>query len=307
MQQDQATTAVLEYVQDAGNPLIAVVGPTASGKTGCSIQIAQSLAKHGKQVEIVNADSRQLYRLLDIGTAKITEAEMQGIQHHMIDVLDPTEEATAGWFQAEATDIIDQIRKRGNVPMLVGGSMLYISTIIDGLHMPPVVAEDVRKRIEAEYDVDQGATLYAKLEQQDSEAAERLHQNNKPRLIRAMEILECADEAHMRSERPVEDLYIFGLQWERETLVDRINARAAEMMRGGWIEEMQSLLDKGFSSEDPAMKSHGYREIIAHLESGGHEPIDKLTERIAAKTRQYAKRQMTWWRGDPRIQWVQMG
>ncbi len=288
-------------------PLVVVIGPTASGKTAFALELAHYFAKHGnKHAEIINADSRQVYSMMDIGTAKVTIEEMEGIPHHLLSELQPSEEITASWFQKRAEECIQQIHARGNVPILVGGSMLYVSAVIDGLSFAPAVEPALRSRLEDEYDKDQGVSLYQQLQKQDPETAAAFHSNNKPYVIRAMEILESehipASHFKQREASPY-DLLIFGMLWPREELVERINTRTRALLDAGWIEEVQSLMKAGYASDAPAMKSHGYREVMNFLESGGTD-LDALAEEIAIKTRQYAKRQMTWWKSDPRIVWV---
>ena len=173
------------HVDSSRRPLIVVVGPTASGKTAFSLAIAKHL---GRNAEIINADARQLYRSMDIGTAKIRPEEMQTVVHHLLDVLDPSEEATAAWYKAEATRVINDVVDRGNVPILVGGSMLYISALIDDLQFAPGANAAVRKRLENEYDVDEGTGLYTRLMEIDPETASAFSVRNKPYVVRAMEI-----------------------------------------------------------------------------------------------------------------------
>lgn len=314
-QQSDFRLLVEEFLRVSKNPLIVVLGPTASGKTGFSIRLTHRIASFlGRNAEIVNADSRQLYRHLDIGTAKITEEEMEGVPHHLIDVLDPKEEASAGRYQSEALRHVAGIRKRGNIPLLVGGSMLYISAVIDGLTMAPEADAAVRERLLQEYDRDQGASLHRRLTEIDPESAQGIHPNNKPRLIRAVEIFELThqpkssavprDELRPTEKIPSKDLLIFGIERPREELYERINMRTKEMFSCGWIAEVQDLLDRGYGHDDPGMKSHGYREIMEAILSG--EPINEseLAESIAAQSRHYARRQLSWWRNDLRIRWI---
>lgn len=291
--------------------LLVVIGPTASGKTAYSIRLANELGN----AEIVNADSRQLYKYLNIGTAKITAEEMADIPHHLLDVLDPSEEVTVGWYQKVATQVIEEIQARGNTPILVGGSMLYVSSIIDNLSLAPVADQKLRQKLLDEYDIDDGNTLYKRLQELDPESARVIHQNNKPHLVRAVEICELMNqpkshaipETQRRGGEAIDgkyDVQIFGMEWERPKLVERINKRTKLMFDQGWVDEVQSLLDKGYGPEAPAMKSHGYKEIMRHLTTGEPSSLKELQEVIAAKSRQYAKRQMTWWRTDQRIHWV---
>lgn len=310
---DQWQECSADFLSSAKKPLIVVLGPTASGKTAFSIDVAKFLDVSGKHAEIVNADSRQLYRFMNIGTAKIWPEEMEGIPHHLLDVLDPKEEATAAWYKTEATRVIEDILRRGNIPILVGGSMLYISALLDNLQFVTGADPTLRKKLEQQYDLDGGATLYGRLMEIDPETASVFSKNNKPYVIRAMEILEGTglkpSEAKHKSACPW-NLLIFGMQQPREKLVERINARTQQMFAAGWIDEVRSLIDRGYSVQDPGMTSHGYREIaeaISRAKSKGQSvKIDEelLVTLIAAKTRQYAKRQMTWWKGDQRIQWI---
>lgn len=285
-----------------------VLGPTASGKTALSIDSALYLSSTGSRAEIINADSRQLYRFMDIGTAKIKSEEMNGIPHHLLDVLDPKEEATGAWYKKEATRCIEEILKRGNVPILVGGSMLYISALLDDLQFVEGADPDLRKKLEKDYERDAGASLYQKLREIDPETASAFSIKNKPYVVRAMEIYESTGATPSQAKQTGScpwDLLIFGMQWPREKIVERINLRTKQMFENGWIEEVRSLLDRGYAVSDPGMKSHGYRDIA---EAITHEQLnmsnEQLTDLIAAKTRQYAKRQMTWWKSDPRIQWI---
>ncbi len=287
-------------------PLIVLLGPTASGKTGLSIRIATSLASQQRSAEIINADSRQCYRFLDIGTAKITTKEMQGIPHHLLDVLDPKEECTISWYAREATNMIDAIHSRRNIPMLVGGSMLYISAIIDGLQSMTASDPAIRRRLSEEYDVDQGLALHARLSKVDPESALVIPRQNKVYLLRALEIFETTGKPKSmqksKSSCPY-DLLIFGVDADPEVLRTRINERTAAMLKSGWTEEVQSLLERGYTAEDAGMKSHGYREVIERVKSQDEGQGD-MAEKIASQIRRYAKRQRTWWRGDGRIKWI---
>ncbi len=315
--------ALTFHVRKSAHPLIVVLGPTASGKTAFSLQVAHAVAESRgstelttgsspmRAAEIINADSRQLYRFMDIGTAKIKPEETEGIPHHLLDVLDPKEEATAAWYKAEATRVIHEVLARGNIPILVGGSMLYISALLDDLQFVASGDPVLRQKLEQQYDVDGGVALYARLMEIDPETGSAFSVKNKPYVVRAMEIYESTggkpSQFKQKGECPW-DLLIFGMEWPRENLVERINARTEQMFAGGWVDEVRLLLDRGYSIDDPGMKSHGYREIaekITNSECGmRNAEWKKLHESIAAKTRQYAKRQMTWWKHDQRIHWL---
>ena len=261
------------------------------------------------EVEIINADSRQLYRSMDIGTAKITHAEMRGIPHHLLDCLDPKEEVTAAWYKGEAVRVIDDILHRGHIPMLVGGSMLYLSAIIDNLEFVSESDPELRKKLSEEYDSDQGASLMKKLEELDPETALSIEPRNKVYLLRALEICllqkDKASRAKRKSACPY-DLFIIGITRPREELHRRIGERLHHMFAAGWAEEVRHLLALGYTVNDPGLQSHGYREIAGAISHGQcNSENNLLLEEIAAKTRQYAKRQMTWWRRDERIRWIE--
>lgn len=296
---------VKDHCDRSDHPVVVVLGPTASGKTAFSVELAKYIGG-----EVLNGDSRQLYKHLDIGTAKITEEEMKAVPHHLFDVLDPKDEATVGWYQKEADAAIQQLHSRGVVPIVVGGSMLYISAITDGLTLAPPADPEVRERLEKEYDDDDGVTLHKRLGELDPEVAARVHPNNKPRLVRALEIFEISPVENPKEElwkAPEDSRYnvlILGISKPREESVVKINNRCKAMFEHGWVEEVQKLVDAGYTASDPAMKSTGYREIIEYIASGKEEPLAELQERIAAKTRQYARRQMTWWKRDDRIVWI---
>ncbi|MCB9808414.1 tRNA dimethylallyltransferase [Candidatus Peribacteria bacterium] len=237
---------ISDHLKDAEHPLIVILGPTASGKTGFSIEVAKWL----QNADIINADSRQLYRGMDIGTAKITLEQMQGIPHHLLDVLDPREQSTAGGYKKAAEAIIDEIIEQEKVPVLVGGSMLYIAAITDGLSFDP------SKR----------------------------------------------DELRSPESKCKYDLLIIGLGKKRDEVVEKINNRTSLLFDAGWVDEVKTLLTQGYTTSDPGFVACGYREIAQYLQDGGDLAV--LQEDIAAKTRQYARRQMTWWRGDTRINWL---
>ncbi len=287
-------------------PLVVVIGPTASGKTAFSIRLAELLKSFGKTAEVVNADSRQFYRGFDIGTAKIMQAEMQGIPHHLIDVLSPREDCTISWYKQKAEHVLSEIHARGNIPVLVGGSMLYTAALVDGLEPLPPVDPAIRERLAQEYDADGGTTLFARLTEIDPETASSFPMQNKVYVVRAMEIYEGTGKtksSQKKSTPGAYDLLMFGMDIDKDILAAKISARTRLMLESGWIDEVKKLREQGISIADPAMKSVGYREIFEALESG-HIDTGKLAAVIDSGTRAYAKRHMTWWKRDPRVHWV---
>jgi len=239
---------------------------------------------------------------------------MEGVPHHLIDVLDPRDEVSVGWYQTEAQKIINNVRNRGNTPILVGGSMLYLSAITDGLSMAPTPTEELRQSLIDEYDKDQGESLHKRLGKIDPKTASNIHVNNKPRLVRAVEIYELTrkpkedsvpnNELRPRNRIPeYSNIRILGININRDELHFRINERTRKMFKEGWIDEVRDLMKRGYQVDDPGMKSCGYREIMEAIRSGNIDE-EELIEAISAKTRQYARRQLTWWRGDKRIKWL---
>lgn len=290
------------HLEHAPRPLIVIVGPTASGKTGFSIAVAMLLGN----AEIINADSRQLYHHMNVGTAKITEQEKRGVKHHLINVLDPKDDVSIAWYKSKANAIIDDCHRRGVVPVLVGGSMLYVSAVVDGLDPLPAPDAQVRKKLEEEWEVDDGWTLYDKLVRIDPATAKNFQHQNKRYVVRAMELYALFGVPPSQIKQTIPPPYqtlMFGMHWPRELLTKRIDERTRILLDSGWIEEVESLLDRGYTAADPGMKSHGYREIIAWL-SSDHQDREELASLISAKTRQYAKRQTTWWNDDERIKWI---
>jgi tRNA dimethylallyltransferase len=299
-------TELNAFLRSAQKPLLVILGHTASGKTAFSIDLALALQAEGKNVEIINADSRQLYKGMDIGTAKITNEEKRGVVHHLLDVLDPKDPVTIAWYKKEAEKIIEDCHTRGVTPMLVGGSMLYISAVIDGLEPLDPVDPTERKKLSDEYDKDEGVTLWNRLNELDPEGAAGIERRNKVYLIRAMEIVTSTGktlaESKQKKNSPY-DLFLYGLAQEPEERAKRINNRTKQLLASGWIDEVQKLMDQGYTETDPGMIGHGYREIMQAIRSG-YVDQDQLAEEISSQTRQYAKRQMTWWKRDACIHWV---
>lgn len=293
-----------DHVQKSIHPLIVILGPTASGKTDISI----ALAEHLGNAEIINTDSRQLFRAMNIGTAKITEAEKKGIPHHLLDIVEPNETVNASWYQKEARRLIDEIRARNHLPLLVGGSMLYISAVVDGLAFAEPASQELRAELMKLYDQDGGETLMRELQSMDPQSASGIPRENRHRLIRAVEVTRTTGSASasMRNKSSTgDDTLIIGITRDRDELKARIANRAKKMLASGWIEEVRSLKERGYKVTDPGMMSSGYPEIFEALSSPlTDEVLQKLEEVITTKTSQYAKRQMTWWKRDSRIHWI---
>ena len=282
-------------------PIVAVVGFTASGKTELSLDLAERLGG-----EIVNTDAMQVYRGMDIGTAKLPPAERRGIPHHLLDRLSVREPATVAEFQGWARDVAAQLRGEGTVPVLVGGSALYTRAILDRFEFPGT-DEEVRARWEAELEAVGAPALHARLADLDAEAAERIRPDNGRRIVRALEVVEItgrpfsASLPHLEYVDPL-SLQI-GLAIDRPTLDARIEQRVAAMFAAGLVGEVERLLDEGLAEGRTASRAIGYREVMAHL--AGELTLDEARERTVIATRQFARRQDSWFRKDPRIRWIE--
>lgn len=282
-----------------GERIVVLSGPTASGKSSLALALAREFP-----VEIVNADSLQVYRRFDIGTAKPTVAERAGVPHHLIDVADPDEPYDAGRYVREAERAIDGIRARGKVPMLVGGTGMYIRALLrglDSLPSDPRVREELARRWEAEG----GAALHAELAGIDPETSAKVHPSDRHRVLRALEIAAVAGVPPSRaraawSSAEARHGCLFLALWpDRETLYGRIDARTEEMFRRGLVEEVRGLLDTGFDRSLKPMMALGYRHAAAHLLDG--VPLSKTIEAVKRDTRRYAKRQVTWLSSEPNL------
>jgi tRNA dimethylallyltransferase len=283
-------------------PLIALVGPTGAGKTELSLQLAQRL-----DAEIVNCDSRQVFRYLDIGTAKPTAAERAAVPHHLFDVVDPDQRFDCARYRALAAAAIADIRQRGRRVVLVGGSGLYLKVLRFGLAPAPPRDAALRARLTALEDAHAGA-LHARLARVDAAAAARLHPHDRVRLIRALEVCELSGRplstwhaAHAFRGAEFE-CRVIGLGVERRALYARLDARCRQMLERGLIDEVRALWQRGFGPDLPPLRSIGYRELGAHLR--GQCDLDTALGAMQRATRQFAKRQLTWFRGDPSVEWV---
>ena len=281
--------------------LLVVCGATATGKS----QLAISLAKHFDG-EIVNADSMQIYRGMDIGTAKLSVEEQEGIVHHLLDVLDVNQDSTVAWYQSAARTVITDIHARGKSAVVVGGTGLYIKSILDELNFPdtdPVVRKNLEKELEG---IGLNA-LFERLEKLDPAAAIAIDRANSRRVIRALEVIEITGKpftANLPREASTRypDAAQFGLVMDREKLNERISARVDRMWDEGFVSEVETLLGRGIREGRTAQLALGYSQIIAYLE--GRISQDEAREDTKRATRQYARRQETWFSRDERITWI---
>jgi tRNA dimethylallyltransferase len=281
--------------------LVVIAGATATGKSALSIDVA-----HAIDAEIINADSMQVYRGMDIGTAKIALEERQGIPHHMLDVLDVNQDATVAWYQSAAREAIDEIHSRGKNVVMVGGTGLYIKSVIDELNFPdtdPMVRHTLNKEAE-ELGID---AMFARLEKLDPAAALAIDRANLRRIIRALEVIEITGKP-FTANLPREDSLRypnarqFGLVMDRDLLSERIDARVNSMFDNGLVSEVQRLIDQGLLEGRTAQRALGYSQVISHLQ--GETTLDAAIEETKRATRQYARRQETWFSRDARIKWI---
>ena len=278
-------------------PVVAVVGPTGSGKSDLGVALAQRLGG-----EVVNADALQFYRGMDIGTAKLTPAERQGVEHHLLDVLDVTEEASVAAYQDDARRIIDSIHDRGRIPILVGGSGLYVRAALDRLEFPPT-DPSVRERLEAELAEGGAAAFRERLRAVDPASAGRIRDDR--RLVRALEVHEISGRpfsAFMPRREYHRPTVQIGLAVDRDLLRDRLAQRVQVMVRDGLAEEVRSLADSGLREGRTASRALGYAQFLQVLDGSVTEAA--AVEDTIAATRRFAKRQLTWFRGDPRVAWL---
>ena len=275
----------------------AIVGPTAVGKTLLSIEIAQAL-----DAEIVSADSMQTYVGMDAGTAKPDAPLRERVPHHMIDIFDPSHDVTVAEFQLAARNVIAGIAARGKLPLVVGGSGLYFRAVVDDLRFPPR-SEETRRALEDEVDAVGAEAVHARLQRLDPVAAGRIAPANARRTVRALEVIELtgrrfSDNDSWESYESVYDLAVVGLTRERAELAARIESRARAMLAAGLVEEARLLDVRGISRN--ARRALGYRQV---LEAPPDADPEELVTRISAATRRFARRQLSWWRADPRVVW----
>jgi tRNA dimethylallyltransferase len=282
--------------------VLAIVGPTASGKTALSILLAEKL-----KGEIISADSRQIYRCLDIGTAKPAPDELKRTTHHFINILNPDQFYNAGEYGIQARTKIEELLKQNNQPILVGGSGLYVRAVIDGFFEGPGKNTEVREQLENEAHTLGAEILFERLKKIDPISAAKMDATKVRRVIRALEV-------YYTTGKPISDLHSiqeskipfetvqFGLEWERKDLYHRIDRRVDEMIENGLIEEVRGLIAQGYSRGANALNTVGYKEIFDFLD--GKTTKEEMIRLIKQNTRHFAKRQLTWFRADKRIRWI---
>ena len=273
------------------NKVIAVVGPTASGKTSFAVDLAQKI-----DGEIISADSRLVYKGFDIGTAKPTLEERKGIPHYMIDIVEPEVDYSAGLYAAEAKKIINDIHSRGKIPIVAGGTGLYINILLMNYDLPKVEPDyDLREKLRKEPD------LHKILLELDAETAKTIDKNDRKKLIRAIEIVKSTGKPVPRKiNNSVYEVEWIGLNFPRDVLYDRINRRVDEMLENGLLDETKSLLEK-HGRINNLLYTIGYQEMIQYLD--GLLTLDVAVDKLKQNTRRYAKRQLTWFRKNPEIKW----
>lgn len=286
--------------------VLVITGPTATGKTALGVALAKKLGG-----EVVSADSMQVYRRMDIGTAKVTAEEMQGVPHHMVDVADPSESFSVARYVEMASDCCEEIFARNRLPILVGGTGLYIDSLLSGRSFAERSdrENDIRNELNREYDERGRTAMWSELNSVDPERAERLSPNDRKRIVRALEIYRLTGktitqhDAETLSLPPRYDSLMVALDYvQRDDLYARINRRVDQMLENGLVPEVQALLDLGLNDDHTAMQAIGYKEIVQAIR--GSITLKEAVEQIKQESRRYAKRQLTWLRRNPAVCWL---
>ena len=283
--------------------LLVICGPTASGKTALAVALAKATGG-----EVVSADSMQIYRRMDIGTAKPTEEEMDGVPHHMLDVADPGEDYSVARYVSDATACVEDILSRGKLPIVAGGTGLYIDNLLAGREFAAFTGQ-WRQKLQERAEREGIEVLYRELEQVDPQRAAKLHLADGKRIIRALEVWHETGETITDHDRrtaalpPRYEAVRIGLTFaERADMWERIDRRVDQMMAAGLVEEVEDLLSSGVPESCTAMQAIGYKEMVAALREG--RAVDEAAEEIKLRSRQYAKRQLTWFRREPSVKWI---
>ncbi len=289
---------------EAGARLVVILGPTASGKSALGISLAEQL-----DGEILVCDSTQVYRHFDIGTGKVPLVEQRGISHHLVDLAEPHEVFTAGEFRRRALDVLEDMRLRGKLPIITAGTGLYLRALLEGLSDAPERSEELRERLRKKAALRGPEHLHRVLARLDKEAATKISPRDSQKIIRAIEIRKLAGkpvgEIHRGGRKALEDYNVIkiGLQPERDALYARINARVEAMLTSGWMEEVRGLTASGIPADAKPFQFIGYSDLRACLESGRSAREDAV-RRIQQSTRQFSKRQVTWFRREPNVTWL---
>ncbi|MBC7263479.1 MAG: tRNA (adenosine(37)-N6)-dimethylallyltransferase MiaA [Chloroflexi bacterium] len=283
-------------------PLVVLVGPTGVGKTALALSLAERI-----HLEVISADSRQVYRYMDIGTAKPSTEEQRRVRHHLIDIVDPDEEFTLAQYQALAYEAIEEIWSRGALPLLVGGTGLYVKAVVEGWTIPRVPPDSaLRRRLEDLAEAEGAAALHQRLRTLDPVAAARIDPRNVRRVIRALEVCERMDQPIsdlQRKEPPPYRILQLGLTMPRPLLYERIDRRVDEMIARGLVAEVEGLVARGYHYDLPSMSGLGYRQIGAYLQ--GKMSLAEAIADIKRQTRRFVRQQYNWFRlSDPRIRWL---
>ncbi|HHV28678.1 tRNA (adenosine(37)-N6)-dimethylallyltransferase MiaA [Acetivibrio mesophilus] len=284
--------------------VIVIIGPTASGKTKLAIEIAKRT-----NGEIISADSMQVYKYMDIGTAKPDEKEREGIKHYLIDEVAPDEEFSVARFQELSLKYIDEILNKGKIPIVAGGTGLYINSLIYNLEFSDTICDwELRKKLADEAKEKGNEYLHNKLREIDPKAAENIHMNNVKRVIRAIEVYTHTNKpisVHQEESRknpPKHNFILIGITMDREKLYDRINKRVDMMLENGLVREVEKLIEMGYDKSTIAMQGLGYKEILSYLK--GEITLEEAAEILKRDTRRYAKRQMTWFKRIENVYWI---
>ena len=283
------------------SPLVAIVGPTAIGKSSLALELCQNL-----NCEIISADSRQVYRYMDIGTAKPTKEEQALVPHHLIGVVNPNEDFSLSLYQSKAMEAINDIQREGKTAFLVGGSGLYVWALLEGWRIPPIPPDATfRRELEARAQSEGGEALYEKLKEIDPAAAERIDPRNVRRVIRALEVCQQGTLfSELQVKKPFVDSVIIGLTTDRDDLYKRIDARIDSMMKKGLVAEVESMVARGYGFDLPSMSGLGYKQIGIYLQ--GKMDLPAATQQIKFDTHNFARHQYNWFRlKDKRINWFE--
>lgn len=283
--------------------VVVICGPTASGKTALSIELAKKI-----NGEIISCDSMQIYKDMNVGTAKPTKEEMQGIKHYLVDYVLPTKRYSVADYKKDAEKSIKKILEKGKVPIIVGGTGLYIDSLIYNIEYPEIkFDEQYREKLEKEVEEKGLENLYKEAKKIDPIAVEKISKTDKKRLLRILEIYHATgktkteQEIISRRNEPEYDYKVYALLWDREKLYDRINLRVDLMIKQGLIEEVKSILEK-YNTFPTAMQGLGYKEVVQYL--NGELTKEEMIEKVKQETRRYAKRQMTWFRKNKQTVWL---